>query len=220
MAKRLFAIGDIHGCFIKLKDLIETQIKISDNDIFVLLGDYIDRGNQSKEVIDYILHLKERNQNIIPLLGNHEKMLLDALSNTQNLSKWIANGGTATLNSFGIKDLSQLNPIYLNFFDSLEYYYSYRDHLFVHAGFNDEIADPFSDHYHMIWKCRNNYRSSTLSSEIIVHGHCPISVDKCHEQILNNSSVINLDTGCVYTDKVGFGQLSAIEINSRIVYSI
>ena len=72
---RLFAIGDIHGCFDSFQELIENKIQLSKNDRLVLLGDYIDRGPKSKEVIDYIINLQAKGYNIIALAGNHEVML-------------------------------------------------------------------------------------------------------------------------------------------------
>ncbi len=220
MTERLFAIGDIHGCFDKLRILIEDIIDVRGNDYIVLLGDYIDRGNQSKEVIDYILQLKAKGYRVIPLMGNHEKMLLDSLSDNQKIHKWIANGGSATLNSFGIKEISKLNSTYQIFFNSLLYYHLYKEFLFVHAGFNDGIPDPFTDEYHMLWQCRSAYNSSALANKIIVHGHRPISVSRCQEQIFEASTIINIDTGCVYSDSIGYGKLSAIEVNSMTIFSI
>ena len=67
MDNRLFAIGDIHGCFNSFKKLMEEKIQITKSDKVVLLGDYIDRGSQSKEVIDYIIELKEKSFDIITL---------------------------------------------------------------------------------------------------------------------------------------------------------
>ena len=81
MNERLFAIGDIHGCFDSFRKLVEDKIKISNRDKLVLPGDYIDRGKQSKDVIDYIIELQQRGFDIIPLTGNHESMLLDEIIN-------------------------------------------------------------------------------------------------------------------------------------------
>jgi predicted MPP superfamily phosphohydrolase len=84
MNKRLFTIGDIHGCFDSLKELVQNKILLQKSDKLILLGDYIDRGDKSKEVIDYIIELREKEFDIIPLMGNHEAMLLDAYDNEKN----------------------------------------------------------------------------------------------------------------------------------------
>jgi serine/threonine protein phosphatase 1 len=91
MNNRLFAIGDIHGCFDSLKELVKNKIQLQKNDKLILLGDYIDRGNKSKEVIDFIIELLEKGYDVIPLMGNHEAMLLDAYENEKNTPNWIQN---------------------------------------------------------------------------------------------------------------------------------
>ena len=116
MNKRLFAIGDIHGCYDPLHRLIEGELKIRQSDRIIFLGDYIDRGPMSREVIDYILDLTGKGFDVIPLIGNHESMLLDSVSNERNLSGWFMNGGYETLYSFGVESADELEKRYLDFF--------------------------------------------------------------------------------------------------------
>ncbi|MCX6320509.1 MAG: metallophosphoesterase family protein [Bacteroidia bacterium] len=220
MNERLFAIGDIHGCFDSFRELVEDKIEINNGDKLVLLGDYIDRGKQSKEVIDYIIELQQKGFDIIPLIGNHESMLLNAIGNEEHFSLWIQNGGSKTMESFKINSLKDLPKFYIDFFKALPFYYSYKNFLFVHAGFNDEIINPFEDKYHMIWTCRGKYSNSILRDKTIIHGHSPISESSCRGRIQNNYQVINIDTGCVYSDYVGYGRLSAIELNSMKLFSV
>ena len=220
MNKRLFAIGDIHGCFDSLKELIEEKIQLTKSDKLVLLGDYIDRGPKSKEVIDYIIELQGNGFDIITLSGNHEQMLLDAFNEKELVALWKMNGGSETLKSFGINTITNLQINYLGFFKGLKLYFEFENYLFVHAGFNDEIEDPFEDTYHMIWKCRQKYTHPRLKDKTIVHGHNAISRAICDERIKNNDSVINLDTGCVYTGYKGFGQLTAFEIYARKMHFV
>ncbi len=219
MSKRIFAIGDIHGCFDSLKELVENKIQLQKSDKLILLGDYIDRGDKSKEVVDYIIELQEKGFDIIPLMGNHEAMLLDAFENKKNVSKWIQNGGNETLKSFEITSIKNINPKYLKFFKELKYYYSLGEYLFVHAGFNDNVVNPFTDFYSMLWKCKESYNNPLLTDKTIVHGHNPISVSKCNDRIQSKPRVINIDTGCVYHDKDDFGRLTAYECNTgRILF--
>lgn len=220
MSERLFAIGDIHGCFDSFRELVEDKIKISNRDKLVLLGDYIDRGKQSKEVIDYIIELLQKGFDIIPLIGNHESMLLDALGNDELLSIWIQNGGSETMESFSINSLKDLDQSYKDFFKGLRFYYSFNSFLFVHAGFNDEILNPFEDKYQMIWASQEKYSNPILRDKTIIHGHSPISGSICQRRILDKNPVINIDTGCVYSGKVGYGLLSAIELYSGKLLSI
>lgn len=220
MNNRLFAIGDIHGCFNSLKELMEEKIQITKTDKVILLGDYIDRGSQSKEVIDYIIELKEKGFDIITIKGNHEAMLLDAFSDEELISSCILNGGVETLKSFGIDTFKKLETKYLDFFKNLQLFFEFENYIFVHAGFNDEIVNPFNDTYHMIWKSRDKYIHPWLKDKTIVHGHRVIPSIICDERIKNNDRVINLDTGCVYTDYSGYGRLTALEIKSREIFFV
>jgi len=218
--KRLFAIGDIHGCFDSLQELVESKMKLDKNDKLVLLGDYIDRGNKSREVVDYIIDLKEKGFDIITLLGNHEMLLLETLEDEKNISKWIQNGGKETLKSFKIESAKEISLKYLEFFKNLQNYYSFEEFLFVHAGFNDKVVNPFQDTYSMIWKSQATYSNPLLVDKIIIHGHRPITIDLCKKQLDENKQVINIDTGCVYKEKVGYGKLTAIELFSKMLFSV
>jgi serine/threonine protein phosphatase 1 len=220
MNKRLFAIGDIHGCFNTFRTLLEQKIQIKEGDKIILLGDYIDRGTQSKEVIDYIIDLKEKGVDIVPLLGNHEAMLLDAYNNEGLTSKWIQNGGSETLKSFNLTSLKNIEPKYLEFFKGLSYYFTFEEYLFVHAGFNDSDINPFADKYSMIWLCKQTYENPLLMNKIIIHGHRPIPIEVCKNIVHSNKNVINLDTGCVYSNMTGYGTLTAIELNARSLYFV
>lgn len=216
MAGRLFAIGDIHGCFDQFRTLFEVKIKARNEDRIILLGDYIDRGEKSREVIDYIMSLQENGFDIITLLGNHEVMLLDALD-LGDPSLWLWNGGSETLRSFNINSLNELDQKYVSFFENLKWYYDYDKFLFVHAGFNDTFKNPFEDKLSMVWIRRENYFNSMLKDKIIVHGHSPVPIEICKENILLRKNVINIDTGCVYKGE-GLGKLTAIELNSMTLY--
>ena len=219
MNKRLFAIGDIHGCYNSLKELVENKIQPQKKDKIILLGDYIDRGDKSKEVVDFIMELQENGFDIVPLMGNHEAMLLDAFENEENISIWILNGGNETLKSFDISAVKDIEFKYIEFFKGLRYYYSFEDYLFVHAGFNDYAFNPFIDYYSMLWKCKESYTNPLLSDKTIVHGHNLIRISKCEERVLSKHNVINIDTGCVYKDNEGYGRLTAYDcINQRILF--
>ncbi|NQU32993.1 MAG: serine/threonine protein phosphatase [Bacteroidetes bacterium] len=211
MNNRLFAIGDIHGCFDSLKELVEHKIKLQKNDKLILLGDYIDRGEKSKETIDFIIQLQEKGYDIVTLLGNHEAMLLDAYVNKDHIFKWIQNGGSETLKSFKINSLNDIESKYFKFFKELIYYYSFGDFLFVHAGFNDKSVNPFEDRYSMLWNCQEFYTNPLLINKTIVHGHCLISVSKCKDRIAAKLNTINIDTGCVFNSRDGYGVLTAFD---------
>ena len=215
MNNRFFAIGDIHGCFDSLKELVENKIQLLKDDKLILLGDYIDRGDKSKKVVDFIIELLKNGYDVIPLMGNHEAMLIDAFDDEKNISKWIQNGGNETLKSFEINSLKDIESRYIEFFKGLRYYYAFKDYLFVHAGFNDNVLNPFTDYYSMLWKCKETYTNPLLSEKTIIHGHNPVKVAICEERVLAKHRVVNIDTGCVYKDNEGYGRLTAYDCNSQ-----
>ena len=171
------------------------------------------------EVVTFFEELQEKGFDAIPLMGNHEAMLIDAYENEKNTSKWIQNGGDETLKSFEINSVKDIESKYIQFFKDLRYYYSFEDYLFVHAGFNDYVLNPFTDYYSMLWKCKESYANPLLANKTIIDGHNPISISKCEERVLSKLNVINIDTGCVYKDKEGFGRLTAYDCNTeRILF--
>lgn len=217
---RLFAIGDIHGCYKTFYDLVIKIIDLKKTDRLILLGDYIDRGDQSKEVIDFIIDLTKKGFDVLPLTGNHESMLLDSYSDPGMLYQWFINSADTTLQSFGIQDIREIGQEYIDFFSGLKFYESLGKYLFVHAGFNDYMEDPFSDRHHMIWESRPYYENPVLSGKIIIHGHRPKYIDFVQKLINEKSNVIPIDTGCVYEKELGYGFLSALEVNTMKLYSI
>jgi serine/threonine protein phosphatase 1 len=217
---RLFAISDIHGCFKPFYELIVNCIKLKKTDQLILLGDYIDRGDQSKEVIDFIIDLKNSGFNVSPLAGNHEVMLLDSFYDPEILPLWLMNSGMSTLNSFGIQNIKEIDNHYLEFFTSLEFYRIIDDVVFVHAGFDDFAINPFVDTQSMVWECRTSYQHPMLSGKIIIHGHRPKKIAYIKKLITEKSKVIPIDTGCVYEKEMGYGILLALEVNSMTLYSV
>jgi len=217
---RLFVISDIHGCYRTFYELVINHINLDKSDKLILLGDYIDRGSQSKEVVDFIIDLREKGFDVTPLTGNHESMLLGSYIDPGVLPLWFMNSGETTLLSFNIADIRDLFGKYLEFFSGLEYYKSVGDLLFVHAGFNDDIEDPFSDMDQMIWESRTAYRNPVFRGKTIIHGHRPKRVDYVQKLISEKSQVIPIDTGCVYEKELGYGFLSALEVNEMKLYSI
>lgn len=220
MENRLFAVGDIHGCFDSFEKLIETKIKLRKTDKIILLGDLVDRGPQSKEVVDRIIDLQRQGFDIISLMGNHEEMMLKALDDEKYLWLWLQNGGDTTMHSFGIYALKDLNEQYIDFFRELKPYYQYLNFLFVHAGFNDSIPDPFADKYHMLWTCNRNHKNPLLKNNTIIHGHKPITAEQCQLRVEKRNQTIDIDTGCVYFDREGYGRLTALELFSYQLFTV
>jgi Calcineurin-like phosphoesterase. len=201
--ERILAIGDIHGCYLKLVRLME-KIKLNpEEDIPVFLGDYIDRGDQAKEVVDYLIHLKKQLPSAVFLLGNHEQMLLDYL-NGGNINPFLVNGGKNTLDSyFGESRLfSQQDPRtvfppeHVEFFKSLAPYYEIEEYIFVHAGLRAGVPLSQQDLFDLLWIREEFYFSGDKFGKTVVFGHTPF------QQPFIYKKKIGIDTGAAYGNKL------------------
>ena len=197
-------IGDVHGCIKTLKYLLERLFKHYNLETIVFAGDLIDRGADSKKVIELIRNLK-RHINVICCLGNHEDMMIDFLLNERRYDKklWLDNNGLATLKSFlgnrlykkfknrSLKPDKTVKPFgdYLDFFLSLPEYHIIElesKKLFIsHAGvefFNLDIDEQYKElpdnlrkiKHPFIWSRNTDYEENIYNDYLIIHGHTPI----------------------------------------------
>ena len=216
MTKTIIAIGDIHGRYDKLcalRDEIKAYTAGESNDKFqlVFLGDYVDRGPQSKEVCDAVMKMQEHGA--IALRGNHEQMMIDSKWGGDDWRMWSRNGGDASLVSFG-NDWSE----YAAWAATLPLFYETTNHFFVHAGVNPKYSLEHQVNEDLIW-----IRSPFLNCEedfgkYIVHGHTPTMYEnQRREGRLDNwapvikENRINIDTGAVFG-----GQLTAAVFDPAI----
>ncbi len=216
---------DLHGCN-KTFNALLNKIAFTTDDELYLLGDYIDRGPDSKGVIDTILDLQNRGHKVHCLMGNHEQMLLDAIRRDSPSAHrfWFNNGGEETLQSFNCTHARDIPEVYIAFFRCLDYYFEVGQFILVHAGLGFSRSNPNpldldeeSNRHHIIWR-RDWYETINyewLGNRYIVHGHTPIFQDEFFENIINveTNRYLNLDTGCVFPHS-GRGILTCIEINS------
>lgn len=215
---RRFAISDIHGCA-RTFGLLLNKIELTPEDELYLLGDFIDRGPDSKGVLDRIIQLRELGYKIHCTLGNHEEMLLQATQSNQHVEQvWWFNGGEATLNSFNAAFIKDIPQVYMDFIDAMHICLILEDYILVHAGLNFNCPDPLEDTAPMIW-IRDWYGDIDrrwLGDKIIVHGHTPIPESRIREHTaeLAEIPVINIDNGCVYT-RPGHHQLCALNLDTR-----
>ena len=224
----IFAIGDIHG---SLDQLISIHNKIfnypnykKEEDLLVYLGDYIDRGLKSKQVVNQILNLKNEEIKTTFLMGNHEEFMCDFLfKEVNNLENWLNYGADQTFKSYDIevvefiKDgfedhiidklreilIEKLGNEHLNFFNNLQLTFSVAQYLFVHAGIDPKknLKDQSKKDY--LWARSDDFFHKNFKGEkIIVHGHTP------EKDVVNFPYRINIDTGCYFS-----GKLSCVCLN-------
>ncbi len=213
-----FIIGDIHGCPKTTKKLIEDKISPGKDDRIVFVGDYIDRGSNSKGVVDYIIELKDRsNAEIITLRGNHEQMLLNAISNNAEFDLWLINHGDTTLRDYGIDThgktpkqiLNELPEAHLEFYRNTRLYFQAEGYIAVHAGFNFDRDDFKSDEFAMVWTREWNPDMDRTKGRPVIHGHTPTPLAVIKKMIAEERNAINVDNGCKFKKLTGYGNLVA-----------
>lgn len=211
---RKFAIGDIHGCLDKLEDLL-GKIDPKPDDVLIFLGDYIDRGENSKGVIDTLIKLSSYCKCIF-LRGNHEDMLIEYIEFGTNRSIFRSNGGDKTALSYtGEKTASgkvlagMLPHDHRKFITDLKWLHEDDNYIYVHAGIRAGIPLVLQDALDLIWIRQEFHETQTGLEKKIIFGHCPFI-----EPFVRNDK-IGIDTGAVYGR-----YLTAIELPSeRFIFS-
>jgi serine/threonine protein phosphatase 1 len=200
---RRFVVGDIHGCAKALRTLIET-IDPTPEDELIFLGDYIDRGPDSRNVVEQLLELQTRCR-MVALCGNHELMMLTIINRGYDDAIWMANGGRATVTSYG-GNLSKIPSSHLGFFARLQSYYETDDTICAHAGYNPMLPMDQQDAVELYW----NHLSAQLpaphlSGKRVFVGHTP----QGSGDILDGGHVVCIDTYCF-----GGGYLTAFDLDT------
>jgi len=192
---RIYAIGDIHGCYDKLRRLLDRIDIRWSRDTLVFLGDYIDRGPHSFEVLDCLIELKKQHPGSVFLKGNHEAMFLDFLSGHHALS-FIYNGGRETLESYqkqasGAEQLT-IPKEHLDFINSLVLCHQTEDYIFVHAGLRSGIPVETQSEEDLLWVREPFISTDNDFGKRVVFGHTPFP------EPLVRPDKIGIDTGAVY----------------------
>ncbi len=183
---RIYAIGDIHGRADLVVELLEgirahegRRPKVAETRL-VFLGDYIDRGPASRQVIETLLTGIPEGMRAITLKGNHEDMLLKSLISPAGLDLWCSNGGEATLRSYGIHrssvmggDIVEALGPHRRFFDDLALTHEVGDYLFVHAGVRPGVALGAQRPNDLMWIRYDFLDHRGDFGRFIVHGHTP-----------------------------------------------
>jgi serine/threonine protein phosphatase 1 len=197
----IYAIGDIHGCLAHLMNLMDLVNPDLDQHQLVFVGDYVDRGPDSFGVVDYIIDLKKKYnpENIICLMGNHERMFLNFLQGQEEMF-FLLNGGRETLISYWGDQWEQqerrLPPEHADFFRTLKFYYETDDFIFVHGGLLPGLPLEGQSEEDLLWIRKEFILSEFDFGRRIIFGHTPVRAPL----VLPNK--IGIDTGAVYGNKL------------------
>ncbi len=214
-SQRIIAIGDVHGCLLSLKKLIEL-IQPSPDDQLLFLGDIIDRGERSKEVVEYLIEL-DASHSCHFIMGNHELMFLDYLEN-QDTRDWFANGGEATLKSYNSPKGGNFPPEHIAFLRRSHFFIETDSYFFTHGGLDPELSiknnllyyKP-SDFCFQRMHMRPDFLENNLFNwdKTLVCAHTPVNNPVMKEKL------IAIDTGCVYKNNPTLGRLTAVLLPER-----
>ena len=213
----IYAIGDLHGRLDLLRAmdaLIRADLARSrpEKSVEIFLGDYIDRGPQSRELVERLIGSPPLADERICLIGNHEDMLLDALAEPDGFANWLHNGGDATLASYGLNvrpfaaktELARIRaafpdhlpPDHRAFFEGLRRWVEFGPYLFVHAGIRPGRPIAEQDPEDLVWIREPFLLSDEDFGRIVVHGHTPVD----RPEVRPNR--INIDTGAYFTGRL------------------
>jgi len=207
----LYAVGDIPGCARTLNVLLD-RIAPSADDHLVFVGDYIDRGPDTRSVIERLLDLETEVQCTF-LKGNHEALML-AYLDFGEYELWSMNGGTSTLSSYQESDGQIRMPAdHLSFIRETLPYLDTPDFFFVHGGIpaDRSVADAIRtlDEQTFLWERGHLNAKKRIWEKVVVCGHTP------RPEPLNDTNLIAIDTGCVYFTRPGMGRLTAVRLPER-----
>ena len=207
----IYAIGDIHGCYDKLRALMDKIPIDMTRDTLVFIGDYIDRGSSSFEVVQYLVNLKALFPEIIFLKGNHEDMLLKYLSGDDRLT-FLMNGGRLTLEDYlNHADSDEDSPIpveHMNFFSRLRTSHESDEYIFVHAGLRPKVPLAKQSPKDMVWIRQKFIYSDYDFGKRVVFGHTPFN------EPFVKANKIGIDTGAVYGNQLTCVKLPQVEFFS------
>lgn len=173
------------------------------SDQLILLGDYVNKGPDSVGTLDYIIEL-QKNSNVFCLIGNHDQALLNCLKSNEF--------------SEGFENFENVShhkkEQYIQFLESLSYYFILDEFIIVHAGFNFTLANPFLGKEEMLTIREFYYDSSKAQNKVIIHGHNPYTFSEIKAAVKEKRKIIPLDNGCVYSGKrEDMGRLICLELD-------
>lgn len=209
MKGRTIAIGDIHGYDVALRAILE-KICPTQRDTIVTLGDYVDRGPGSREVIENLIDLQNRT-NLVTILGNHDEMMLSIwLGSHELFDDWLHYGGAATLASYGVATLDSVPQEHILFLQQCRVFFETDHHLFVHANYEETSPLTEQDTFTLRWESlRQRLPGPHVSGKRAIVGHTA----QRNFEIFDVGYLLCIDTCCY-----GGGWLTALDVVSGHVW--
>jgi serine/threonine protein phosphatase 1 len=224
MRTRTLVIGDIHGGFLALKQVLE-KAALTSNDQLIFLGDYVDGWSHSCDVIEYLIELKNSN-NCLFIRGNHDTWCEDWLRRFYADQTWLQHGGSSTIESYGLYEEEKWKR-HLQFFESMiNYHVDENNNLFIHAGFSSMHGpekETYASNYswdRTLWEMALTMdkriqkdsklypKRLKLFHEIFI-GHTP-TLNYDIEEPMNAINIWNVDTGAGF-----YGKLTILDVNTK-----
>lgn len=214
---KTYAIADLHGRADLLKMAVKEIRSRDATGTIVTLGDYIDRGPESRQAIEYLM--SKQDKNFVCLKGNHEDIMSRAYRQPmRNLNWWISNGGGQTIHSYG-KRLDEIPELHVRWIESLPTYYEDKHRVFVHAGVKDGVPLDKQTEEMLLWYLYPDDHEGGWNGKHVVHGHHQFPngpIVKTGRTDLDTLAWLNgrLVVG-VFDDKVPGGAVDFIEIKGK-----
>ncbi|OUJ76187.1 metallophosphoesterase family protein [Hymenobacter crusticola] len=211
-----YVTTDLHGCLLTFRYLVEDVLHLQPTDELYVLGDYVNKGPDSRGILDYLMQLPQRGYQVHCLRGNHDQELLDAAHARKHLTWASPADQQQTLQSFGVSSPTEVPAPYLAWLDALPYQLELPDFVLVHAGFNFRLPPERmrSDWHTMLNIKEFTFDVSRLGGKRLLHGHVPTPTAEVQRQVRVEAGSIGLDTGCVYRHNPELSHLAALELDS------
>jgi len=207
--RKIFAIGDVHGCYHSLRALLEEQICPSQEDKIILLGDMINRGPDSKLVLDYLITLTESGYQLTCLQGNHEFKFMMAYQ--QGWEFFFDFLDTYNSTDLLVNDVEK----YLAFISGMDIFVEEENFILSHIGFNERVKTPSTD-------------TRSLFSDVDIHieltgkrqitGHFPRTLAQIQSDIASQQAHISIDGGCASSNQRELGYLCGLELGNQQLF--
>lgn len=215
---RRFTATDLHGCLRTFRHLVEKELHLRPDDALYLLGDYVNKGPDSRGVLDYLMQLQATGYQVHCLKGNHEKELLDTIAGQPNANHmWKAEAEpTMVLGSFGVAQPADIPARYVQWMQALPLTLELSDFVLVHAGFNFALppAELRHDEHSMLYTKSFVFDASRLEGKRLLHGHVPTPVAQVQAGARAHAEVLGLDCGCAYRHNPELRHLAALNLDT------